>query len=419
MPQLAGLVVIFWVFDPVSAALRVGWGLPEPGLSVVRCLLLILVLVVLARCEKHSFLQGPRPLWPGLRAVWNTTPLLWTLLGLFVLSMVWSARVELTGFRLCGLWALVAVAWYIHRRLNCTELAQALAWSMGLLLLLSLVAVFVDPELGVHGSLWAGLEGAWRGVLGHRNALAMVAVLTAFSLGSLSLWGSGRDARLAALGATLAATMLWPVASVTGLVMLIAGAGVLALGRFTDERSGLRVPALVALITVAFLAFLVREPLLELVGRDLTLSGRTSIWTFILEFVERRPILGHGYGLAWREVPSLQRDLMAHGRPWQASIHSGYLATAFWIGWPGFVLLLGFLGRLLLAALGRFVHGAPGLDRVFPLGLLVILLLVAVPETRMMHHGHFVTALLCALAFRLHAVPEPPGQHAPSEEASG
>jgi O-antigen ligase len=350
--------------------------------------------------------------------VLKPTPLLWTLLGLFSVSVFWSARVQLTVFRLCGLWALVAVAWYIHRRLNFTEQARVLACSMGLLLLLSLVVVFADPELGIHGSRRPVLEGAWRGVLGHRNALSLGAVLAAFSLASLSLWGTGRDARMAALGAVLAMAMLWSTGSLGGWILLLAAGGLLIVGRLTDDRSGLRIPALIALIVVAFLAFVAREPLLELVGRVLTLSGRTRIWDFILEFVERRPILGHGYALAWSEVPSLQRHLMAHGRSWEASIHSGYLATAFWVGWPGLALLVGFLGRTLLVALGRFVHGAPGLDRVFPLALLVILLLAAIPEVSMMHHGHFITALLCALAFRLHAPPEEVSQQAPLGEAA-
>ncbi len=411
-------MVIFWVFGPVSAALRLGWGLPEAGLSVVRFLMVVLALVALARCEKHLPWQGAQALWPGFRAVLRPTPLLWALLGLLTLSTIWSARVELMAFRLCGLWALVAVAWYIHRRLSFTELVRVLAWSMGLLLVLSLGAVTVDPDLSIHGGRRVALDGAWRGVLGHRNALGLVAVLASLSLASLSLWGRGRDARMAALGAVLSVAILWPVGSVTGLVLLLASGAALLAGRLTDERPNLRVPALLFLAFSALLAFFGRETLFELVGRDLTLTKRTVIWAHIIEIIEKRPVFGYGYALAWPEVPALQGDLVLHGRPWQRSIHSGYLATVFWVGWPGLALLIAFAGRLLLAAMTRFVHGPPGLDRVFPLVLLLVLLLVAVPETRMMHHGHFLTALLCALAFRLHAVPEEASQHTPSEEAS-
>ena len=341
------------------------------------------------------------------------------LLGLFALSAFWSARVQLTGFRLCGLGALAAVGWYIHRRLNLTELARAVAWSTGALLVLSFVAVLVDPDQGIHTSGRAALDGSWRGVLGHRNALALIAVLASLSLASLSLWGRGKSATLSGVGAALSVAVLWPAGSVGGLALLLAAGGVLAMGRLTDNQQSLRGPALLALAVVPLVAFLAREPLLELLGRDLTMSNRTVIWAHIIEIIEKRPVFGYGYALAWPEVPALQGDLVSHGRPWQRSIHSGYLATAFWVGWPGLALLFAFAGRLLLAAMSRFLHAPPGIDRVFPLALLAVLLVVAVPETRMMHHGHFLTALLCALAFRLHAPPEEAGQHAPSEEESG
>ena len=397
-------MLISWVFSPLPAALREDWGGAEPGLSILRVALMVLAITSLARCEKAAVRRGAKPLWPGRSAVLQSSPLLWVLLGMSFLSLLWSARPELTAFRLCGLGTMVALGWYISRRLNYHDLARVLAWSSTPLLAVSFVAVLVNPELATHGER-PSLHGAWRGLLGHRNALALFATLTALSLASLSLWGRGMPARLSALGAILALAMLWPVGSATGFVVSIVCLVLIVLGRCTDNRPGGRVAALYMLAAVGFVALLAVEPLLAQLGRGPTLSGRTIIWEYIIEFVSRRPLTGYGYGLFWPEVPALQPDLASFDRPWQRSIHSGYLATAFWLGWPGLLVLFAFIVRLLFLAGRVFVFGEPGLARIFPMTLLAIIVLHAIPEARMLHHGDFMTAVLCALAFRLHLAP--------------
>ena len=401
--RLAGLVLLMWVFSPVSATLRDVWAAPELAVNSIRFCLLVVGVALLFQCERRRRGEWSQPLWSGAVALLSATPLLWALLFLFAVSTLWSGRPELSALRFCWLCAMIAMAWYINRRLRLVDFVRVVAWSLVPLLVVSLWVALVDPESGTHfGHPRLALDGAWRGVIGHRNDLAAVAVIAALSLGSLALWARGRGVALAALGSALAVAMLWPTGSVGGLVCCLAAGVVLIVGYLTDKRPSLRAPALLSLVIAAVLVLVAREPLLELVGRDLTLSRRTTIWAYILEFIQRRPVLGYGYGLSWPEAPALQADLLTYERAWQRGFHSGYLAVAFWVGWPGLALLLGFLLRLVCGAIGLFVRGTPGVDRVFPLALMTALLLCAVSETRLMTHGGFTTVLLCALAFRVH-----------------
>jgi len=196
--------------------------------------------------------------------------------------------------------------------------------------------------------------------------------------------------------------MLLPVGSATAVVLVVAAAILVTLGRITDYRSAWRLPALLLIGVTPFLAVLCRGALLPLLGRTPSLNGRVVVWEHMADVVMRRPLLGYGYRLSWTDVPALQIDLVQHGRPWQASMHSGYVSVGVLPLIVGALLLALLLLSMLWSSAKRFRDGEPGVDRTLPLALLVLLLLAAVPEERMLLPASYHTVLLALLAFHLH-----------------
>lgn len=66
------------------------------------------------------------------------------------------------------------------------------------------------------------------------------------------------------------------------------------------------------------------EPVLSMFGRDLTLTGRTTLWTFAFENYLDKPILGYGLNSFWREM--LHNDLLIEHGLWNiGQAHNGFV----------------------------------------------------------------------------------------------
>ncbi|MBJ96101.1 MAG: hypothetical protein CMP23_16675 [Rickettsiales bacterium] len=403
MPIQVSLVVLLWVFSPITATLRAFFELPRFELDLVRGTLALLAILLLLRRE---FVRGglSELVRSFLLELPRRAPLFSSVLALFVVSLASSSRPLLTAWRLVGLATMVALGVYLARRLDTDQLCRLLLRALVPLLLASVLVALLVPEFGQHlNRPRAAIDGAWRGVLGHRNGLGPAATITVLAAVAL-LPGTARDSwsrpPIAVLWAMLGLFVLYQSGSFTALAMVVVGLLVLALGRVGGGRPRLQVAGLAVFGGLVVVALLHHESFFALFGRDSTLSGRTILWKKSLEFIELRPLVGHGYGLSWPEVPALASQLEVLDRPWQRSFHSGYLAAAFWAGWPALVLLMVALLRALVALGRRWLAGGTVLAPAFPLALLAALLVLAVSETRLLLHAHFFTALLCAMVLR-------------------
>lgn len=97
--------------------------------------------------------------------------------------------------------------------------------------------------------------------------------------------------------------------------------------------------AMVVLIVVIFIYGTVtpivgRLSLIDLssvLGRDVTLTGRTLVWEQLLPAVMERPILGHGYGGFWSTKNRESYDI--------SGSHNGYLSVILELGFVGLAIL--------------------------------------------------------------------------------
>lgn len=224
---------------------------------------------------------------------------------------------------------------------------HCLAVAGGVLLSLCYIGVLFLPELSIHSAydiVEPHLAGAWRGTFAHKNSAAPVMAMLVFvglhlmrsglalggammvaGAGVFLLFCGGKTAMALCLYTLLASLALARARSLRA--MAAATFGSLALLNVTSVGSVL-VPAL--------------DALLDYLPIDSSFTGRAEIWTFALQAIRARPILGYGFAAFWGEPVSANMQL-DDGSIWTVEAshsHNGYLDLILTIGLPGLLLSL-------------------------------------------------------------------------------
>jgi len=137
--------------------------------------------------------------------------------------------------------------------------------------------------------------------------------------------------------------VLWRANSATSIsCFVMGGIFIVAASLFAWGRRPIIMKALAfALVLIAFSAVFLdpASGLLESLGRNPTLTGRTDIWAHVIP-LNKNPLLGAGYESFWlgERLQKLWSEYWWH--PNEA--HNGYLEVFLNLGWIG-VILLGLL----------------------------------------------------------------------------
>lgn len=289
---------------------------------------------------------APRAL---LRTVRVSAPLLLLVIWATA-SWVWSVAPERTLDRLWSYLPLVVAMVAVTAVLPTSALWAALRANVRLVLLLNFAAVATSASARISGDAEFVVAG-WRGTFPDKNSLALylvfaLAVVLVLDRG-VSRWGA----------AALITVLLAGAQSATGLsVAVLVVVTWLWLGRL--RCSGRRQSALFVLssIGVALCGFALllssTTQVLELYGRDTSLTGRTDIWAAVLGAIADRPLTGYGLGaLLDLGAPStVTRDLWREIGFEAVHAHNGVLDLVGQLGLIGLVLYLLALGTTLATA---------------------------------------------------------------------
>jgi len=165
--------------------------------------------------------------------------------------------------------------------------------------------------------------------------------------------------------------LLWKANSMTSISCLVFGSGLIvatsipALARRRTLVHLMVVGTLAVSISALFLH--VGSGLVETVGRNSTLTGRTDLWEHLLEF-DNHPLLGTGFGSFWLG-PRLEKLWAVYW--WHPNeSHNGYLETYLNLGWVG----VGALGLLIVTG---YRHVLNALRREPAMGRLCLAFFVA------------------------------------------
>jgi exopolysaccharide production protein ExoQ len=290
-------------------------------------------------------------------------------------------------------------------------LGRALRLHVGASLLFELVVgvfvrrpvcpVYLDCSGGVPDAFfWSRAElftgGRIQGLQGNSNILAVFALLAlVVTAVQLSAGQVTKNAGRAGIAAAVVALLL--TRSATTVVCAVAVALVLLLvtrlrATPVERRGRVYGAAAVLAVLAAGLLLLARQPLLALAGRSGDLTGRTDIWSAVLDLGVQHPVVGWGWVSYWIPISEPFIDLAERNGVVYLQAHDAYLDVWFQLGWVGLVLfLLVVVGVVLRAwswATDRRVLGVgreaawSALD-LLPVLLLALLLVHGLTESRL------------------------------------
>jgi exopolysaccharide production protein ExoQ len=249
--------------------------------------------------------------------------------------------------------------------------------------LLGLPLIIFFPEYGTAHDLRSA--GAWRGLFINRTGAARCLVYLVTPV--LIPWGNRIRPLQLSFGLLLAVmlAMAHAVSSFLVIALYLVTLLILRLSRKIGPRlslgfalCGIAAGSLAIGLSLAYL-----PDLLKALGRDPTLTGRTEIWTALMDSILKRPLLGYGYSAFWQGTEG-ESGQVIHATKWVFGYaHNGYIEIALQLGLVGFLLFLLTLIQAIRNAWFCFRNDSVGIADWY-IGLIAITLLYNVDEATVM-----------------------------------
>lgn len=325
----------------------------------------------------------------------------WPFLALCVLaltSMAWSVDPAVTVRRGIAIFATTLFGVWLAGAFSWRDLLRVIAAGFGVLAVFSFLAGALVPGFGVmhevHPGAWKGLW--WeKNTLGAMMAWATLAFIAAGALDRRFAWLWRAFVPLAVLLVLLSTSKTALLACFVALI----GPFAIALARrdfsfaaLTFTGAGLGLGALVLALIAGPAA------ILEMLGRDPTLTGRIPIWTVLGDLIAQRPWTGFGYGAFW-EAEGGPVHWVRLATAWDVpTAHNAWIETALALGIPGLVLALFAAGRALVHGAGRLFAGR---EVYWALPFLVMWTMISLTESNLLQQNSLVWVILVATAAKL------------------
>jgi exopolysaccharide production protein ExoQ len=273
---------------------------------------------------------------------------------LVLLSASWSIHSDLTIRRGIGYVLTILVAAYLTVRFTLVDRMKVLSASFAISAIGSFIFTAICPGYGIMHEE-GGLAGDWRGVFTTKEQMGEVMAAAVFTeLFLLVALRARQRWRYVLLGAFFALVLLSHCATALLLSLVyVVGATVYLLWQSDDVRAG-HISVLATISIVAALGVLLVAPsaALSLVGKDTTLTGRTALWSALVELIEQRPMIGWGFRAMFQrgDAPTAILD---RASSWGATTSDNtFLEVTLELGFVGaglmFVIIVVALRRSLL-----------------------------------------------------------------------
>ncbi|ODU68639.1 MAG: hypothetical protein ABT11_15875 [Novosphingobium sp. SCN 66-18] len=260
--------------------------------------------------------------------------------GLAIAGVAWSKMPNATLMYGFSLIANLAFAWACHRHLSLERFERILLFTLNALIVIGLLmavvglphAYYFDPidRANLLGTVLV------RGLFSHKIYAGFYAAI-AFAMNIQLLRNPWR----------------WPMAATCALAVLVSGSSLglvtlllvcvlmVLLPRLQDLQ--LRLLFLVMMLFGTVVALLSWQTLFAdavgALGRDVTLTGRTTLWAYAVQFWSEKPVLGWAYGGIFGDDPNAPGAIVNVDKYYQAPhFHDVYLQVAAEMGSVGFLL---------------------------------------------------------------------------------
>jgi exopolysaccharide production protein ExoQ len=322
----------FSFYDP-EANTQMGATTGAGGNSVIGAMVARIVLVGLIFVAWHSAVK--------IRKAVFCVPLLALLNFMGVISCLWSPEPGVTLKQ--GIYLLITYAFAIdfstkpiEKQMKYMQLAGTIAVA------LTVLTVALFPKYGLNGR--QGVTGEWEGIYAGKNvcALAMMFLLMP-ALYRKPVTLQGRVLRLVYIVSVLGVIGMtrsrtgWGIA----VVLIFFSFGLKLLARFQAfDRSVLFLLFCGGTLLIGTVILLNLPTLFHFIGRDTTFSGRTQIWSAILDSIHKQPWTGYGYRAFWRGMTGESANVMIALGWMMGYAHNGFLSVWVEVGGVALGLLV-------------------------------------------------------------------------------
>jgi O-antigen ligase len=306
------------------------------------------------------------------------------LLALAFFSSLWS-QVPVSTFRTAAsLIGSFVLGIYIAASYKLKEILKLFAAVLVIIALLSIAFIFIYPEISImHGP--NSVEGAWRGIVSHKNAFGALTSLGAllFFIAGLSNKKFGKILFCAALFFVF---LLLKSNSKTFLLVLIGTIILFPVFLSIRNLKPLNLAFIIFIIYLlamsSFLLLINLGAVTGYIGKDITLTGRTGLWALSLESFYKKPILGYGYNSFWLGYSSVEVASIsdALGGYMPVSAHNGYIDLILNLGILGGILFaLSFIGNVFYSL--KFMRMEKDRTSMLPLAYLLFFFVSSISES--------------------------------------
>jgi O-antigen ligase len=368
------------------------------------------------------------------RVPWKKLPKTLALFMLLcVISITWSFYPGATALGVLVQWCTTLVALFLALCLSWEELLRALGsalrWILGLSLLFEfVVAAFVRNPILPFWTDYSGhipqafywsrallfRDGQIQGILGNSNLLSMAALL------ALIVFGVQYADRTVRRGwgvawIVIAIVTLALTRSSTVIVATVFTAVVLVFALWTRAaRPERRLPIYLSMVAVTGAAVVsaitFSGPLLQLLGKSDSLTGRTGIWQTVITLAEQRPAFGWGWVSYWAPWVEPFKQLAVIKGVTYLQAHDAWLDVWLQLGILGLIvfatLVLSTFWRTWFFAVDRprtsLAERTPfSAITLLPLLILAALLAQSAAESRMLVEGGWMLLVVISVKTKL------------------
>jgi O-antigen ligase len=323
-------------------------------------------------------------------------------LGCVAASISWSSEPMLSFKRFVALLSVVFFAGFIAWRYSLERIAFLFGCVIGAAALVGLIFALIRPDIAfISGGI---RDGAFRGVFAEKNAGAR---LNAIAILLLLPMIRQRNP-MAMLYGLFVLIAIGLAQSATAIALIVAGTASYA---YFITLIRLRINRSLLAFTAATLVFFLLcgvlyanyAMLLELVGRDPSLTDRTLIWELLQPLIDAQFLKGYGFGAFWA---SADADAFITRWGYIGNAHSGYVETLLNGGLIQLVALLLMFAQTLSKRYRAITADQSARYQACALviiGLFVVTNYVAyvIPNYR---SGEFLIFCVLSLTFRHHLV---------------
>lgn len=279
----------------------------------------------------------------------NIVIFLFLLLPIF--SIFWSIAPDITMRRVIALVGTTIFISYIAIALTPVQALRVLATAFGAIALVSLIFAIALPGLGTHEA--GPYAGVWRGLFAHKNRLGGMMTLAAATI-AVCPKHNRKEIILGRICFMTAFFLVVMSQSKTALVILFCFLFLVPITNWASGRGLRTLERLIfaVIVAAACLTVLVQytDDILEVLGKDATLTGRTETWSMAWDNVLDRPLLGYGYRVFWTDKSPARLAAVESWRDKISHSHNTYLDLALDLGFFGvvgfFIVISIFLVRL-------------------------------------------------------------------------